>query len=110
MIREEAEKKDRASLRETADRLHEELESIRKAAYEAMADPSDADRALEARARVIEMAGRCAHGAIISAAGRGNLADHAAQRVYREALAFTVLAQNRMIQEATLKRLIRGPL
>ena len=35
--------------------------------------------------------GRAAHAAVVAAAGAGNLLSHPAQRVYREALAFSVL-------------------
>lgn len=37
-----------------------------------------------------------------------NYAHHPAQRVYREALAFTVTGQNTVVMEATLARLIRS--
>jgi len=65
----------------------------------------DVDRSLKARSAAIELMGRAAHAAVLAAAGAGNLMTHPAQRVYREALAFSVLALSPAIQEATLERL-----
>jgi hypothetical protein len=45
---------------------------------------------------------------VIAAAGAGNLMTHPAQRVYREALAFSVLALLPSIQEAALRKLSNG--
>ncbi|RPH37461.1 MAG: cobalamin biosynthesis protein CobD, partial [Planctomycetota bacterium] len=56
-----------------------------------MEENSDLDRGLRARAAAIEFAGRTTHAAVVAAAGAGNLITHPAQRVYREALAFSVL-------------------
>ncbi len=107
VMRDEAQKKESAVIRSAAERLESELGSCRDEAYAAMEEPSDVARSLEARARAIELAGRCAHAAVVASAGAGNLMDHPAQRVYREALAFSVLAINRPIQEAALERLAR---
>lgn len=67
-------------------------------------DPVDG---LAARGDAIALAGRIAHAAVTAWAGQANLSDHAAQRVYREVLGFTVLAQTRAVQGATLAALAR---
>jgi alkylation response protein AidB-like acyl-CoA dehydrogenase len=105
VLREEAVKKKSASMKAAADRLEWELEDCRQGAYKAMEDNADLDRSLRARSAAIELAGRTAHAAVIAAAGAGNLLTHAAQRVYREALAFSVLALSPPIQDAALARL-----
>jgi alkylation response protein AidB-like acyl-CoA dehydrogenase len=105
IMEDEALRKESAAIRKAAERLSAELASCRHEAYAAMDDPSDPARNLAARARAIELAGRFAHAAVVASAGSGNLMDHPAQRVYREALAFSVLAINRPIQEAALARL-----
>jgi alkylation response protein AidB-like acyl-CoA dehydrogenase len=64
-------------------------------------------RGLAARARAIELAGRCSHAGVAAWVGAANRADHPAQRVFREALGFTVLAQTRDVQRATLAALAR---
>lgn len=61
---------------------------------------------LEIRAWAIDLAVRCAHAAIAASGGAANSIDHPAQRVYREALVYTVSAQTVPIMEATLQRLI----
>lgn len=61
---------------------------------------------LKARAWAIDLAVRCAHAAVTSSSGAANSASHPAQRVYREALVFTVSAQTSAIMEATLDRLV----
>lgn len=60
---------------------------------------------LRLRAKQIDLAVRCAHAAVASSSGAANLLDHPAQRVYREALVFTVSAQTGPIMAATLDRI-----
>ena len=107
VMRDEAEKKKSAAIAGAADRLQAELDRCNVEIETAIGDREDTARALKARAWAIDLAVRCAQAGVVSSSGAGNLADHAAQRVYREALAFTVLAQTRPIQEATLERLCR---
>ncbi len=70
-----------------------------------MEENLDVARSLKARSTAIELMGRIAHAAVLAAAGAGNLMSHPAQRVYREALAFSVLALSPPIQEAALARI-----
>ena len=63
--------------------------------------------ALATRGRVIQAMGRCAHAAVTAAAGSANLAGHPAQRIWREALVFTVLSQTSDVRAATLAALSR---
>lgn len=88
--------------------LSEKLELCREEAYGAMDNPEDRRRSLAARAWAIEMALRCAAAAVVSSSGAGNSMRHPAQRVYREALVFSVSAQTGAIMEATLNRLSSG--
>lgn len=95
------------AIAQAADVLEQELDRCREEAYSAMEEKGDTTRSLEARAWAIELAARCAHAAITASSGQGNSVNHPAQRVYREALVFTVLAQTKPILEATLERIIR---
>jgi hypothetical protein len=61
--------------------------------------------ALAARAEAIALMARCAHAAVVASAGSANLATHAAQRCWREALVFTVLGQSADVRAATLDAL-----
>jgi alkylation response protein AidB-like acyl-CoA dehydrogenase len=108
VLREEAAKKNNGAMREAADRLDRELAACRGEAYRAMEENSDLQRGLAARAAAIELAGRTTHAAVLAAAGAGNLLNHPAQRVYREALAFSVLALSPPIQAAAIDRLSNG--
>lgn len=90
---------------DVAGRLEAELEERRAAVERAVEKQDDVAQGLEARSRAIALAGRAAHAAVLAAAGRGNLAGHAAQRVWREALAFSVLALTPAIQQAALARM-----
>jgi len=108
VLREQAAKRGNDGMKAAADRLDRELEAVRQEAYRAMEENADLERGLKARAAVIELAGRATHAAVIAAAGAGNLASHPAQRVYREALAFSVLALSPPIQDAALRRLTNG--
>ncbi|WP_365672005.1 hypothetical protein [Okeania sp. SIO3I5] len=53
------------------------------------------------------LAQRCAAAVVTVASGAANHKNYAAQRVYREALVYTVAAQTTDIMEATLKNLVR---
>lgn len=61
---------------------------------------------LELRAGAINLAGRCAQAAVTVSSGAANYEHHAAERVYREALVFTVSGQTTAVMEATLDRLL----
>lgn len=63
---------------------------------------------LDMRSWAIELAVRCAHAAVTVSSGAANYTHHAAQRVYREALVFTVSGQTTAVMEATLSRLVRS--
>lgn len=91
---------------ETLEKLSEELEQCREFAYKAMEEGSSMKDGLNARGWAIELAGRCAFAAVIASSGGGNAMTHPAQRVYREALVFAVLAQTDAIMAATLDRLM----
>ena len=89
--------------------LAEELATCRTAIYQAQrpSDNQEVDR-LKLRAWAIELAVRCAHAAVIASRGSANHMQHPAQRIYREALAFTVFGQTTAVMEATLKQLVKG--
>jgi alkylation response protein AidB-like acyl-CoA dehydrogenase len=61
------------------------------------------------RGWAIELAGRCAHAGVTVSSGAANLLHHSAQRVYREALVFTVSGQTTGLMAATVNHLIRSP-
>lgn len=88
--------------------LDRELLECRSAIREAQQNPDlELTEKQQLRAWAIELSVRCAHAAITVSSGAANYSHHAAQRVYREALVFTVTAQTTGIMEATLARLIR---
>ncbi len=91
--------------------LSEELAECREATREAQHDLSEEStpERLEVRAWAIDLAVRCAHAAVTASSGAANSLRHPAQRVYREALVYTVSAQTPPILEATLRRLVRRP-
>jgi kynurenine formamidase/alkylation response protein AidB-like acyl-CoA dehydrogenase len=62
---------------------------------------------LQLRAWAIDLATRIAHAAVAVSSGTANYLHHPAQRVYREALVFTVTGQTSAVMEATLERLSR---
>jgi len=91
-------------------RLSEELQELKRATEAARSDLTEQttqDR-LELRAWQIELAVRCAHAAVASSSGAANSMNHPAQRIYREALVYTVSAQTGPIMEATLHRISKA--
>lgn len=109
VLRVAAERKGNPVLAEALKALEGELESCRAATARAQVQASAANREerLHVRAWAIELAVRCAHAAIAATSGGANQLSHPAQRLYREALVYTVSAQTTPIMEATLARLAR---
>lgn len=62
---------------------------------------------LKLRAWTIDLATRIAHACVTVSSGAANYSHHDAQRIYREALVFTVTGQTSAVMEATLARLVR---
>ncbi|MBX3118084.1 MAG: acyl-CoA/acyl-ACP dehydrogenase [Fimbriimonadaceae bacterium] len=104
-----AEKKPLPFLPVTYSALLEEFGACRAAMGKAQESGLDVvtDEKLRIRAWAIELAVRCAHAAIVSSSGAANIITHPAQRIYREALVYSVSAQTTDIMEATLSRLTR---
>lgn len=72
---------------------------------ELMDHPEYKEHALAARAWCIEMGVRVAHMAVAAVGGAANNRDHTAQRLFREAMFYTLTAQTRDVRNATLSRL-----
>ena len=75
---------------------------------QADADATPGDRtgdAAEVRAWCIDLGVRAAHAAVVASGGSANLLDHTAQRLFREAMVYTLIAQTRDLQTASLHRL-----
>ncbi|MFB2876225.1 cyclase family protein [Floridanema aerugineum] len=96
-------------IEETFHNLASEFNDCRQAIREAQ---ENADLPLaekhKLRSWAIALSVRCAHAAITVSSGAANLKSHPAQRVYREALVFTVSGQTQAIKAATLQRLVNS--
>ncbi len=88
--------------------LQQELSNCRTAIREAQqySGMGMAER-LQLRGWAIDLTARIAHAAVTVSSGAANYSNHAAQRVYREVLVFTVTGQTSAVMEATLERLRR---
>lgn len=87
--------------------LSQELSSCRTAIRQAQQNDNISwDKRLQLRAWAVDLAVRCAHAAVTVSSGAANYSNHAAQRVYREALVFTVTGQTTAVMEATLAFLV----
>lgn len=87
--------------------LNNELTRCESAIMQALSPNSQTWEAqLQLRAWAINLAQRCASAAVTVSSGAANYRYHAAQRVYREALVFTVSGQTIAVMEATLRRLV----
>lgn len=88
------------------DSLQQELNNCRNAIQQAQKNSGvELAERLQLRAWAIDLAGRIAHAAVTVSSGAAIYSHHDAQRVYREALVFTVTGQTRAVMEATLGRL-----
>jgi alkylation response protein AidB-like acyl-CoA dehydrogenase len=88
--------------------LIQELAECRRSIYATYSQETSFDVKLKLRAWSIELAVRCAHAAVIISSGAANSTFHPAQRVYREALVFSVAGQTNAVLEATLEQLRRS--
>lgn len=88
--------------------LNQEVSHCRDLIRQAQKNHQCLDRELQLRAWAIDLAVRCAHAAIVVSSGAANYKNHPAQRVYREALVFTVSGQTTALMEATLVQLQRS--
>lgn len=86
--------------------LNVELQQCRSAI--AQATHLDFPQKLQLRAWAIDLAVRCAFAGVTVSGGSANYIHHPAQRVYREALVFSVSGQTPAIMAATLKQLTRN--
>ncbi len=87
--------------------LEQELIELREKMLKAEGDTElSFDVKLILRAKAINLAGRCAQGAVAVSSGAANYENNPAQRVYREALLFAVSGQTTNVMAATLDKLI----
>ncbi|MEM8778319.1 MAG: acyl-CoA dehydrogenase family protein [Cyanobacteria bacterium P01_G01_bin.49] len=92
-------------------KLNDEFNQCQTQILEAMRTPSTRfEENLKLRVWAINLAQRCSQAAVTVSSGAANYLSHPAQRVYREALVFTVFAQTTDLMKATLERLIQAPL
>jgi alkylation response protein AidB-like acyl-CoA dehydrogenase len=109
ILQRNAQRRNLCVAQEVYDQLSAELENLRaeQEAFRTQISDETTDDRLKLRARLIEMAVRCAHAAITSSSGAANSMSHPAQRVYREALVYTVSAQTGPVMDATLREIAR---
>jgi hypothetical protein len=102
LLRGEGERRSNTAALRAATALEDEL----TAAWAAV-NRCDADLAKTARtrARCIDLGVRAAHAAVAAGSGAANSLEHAAQRLFREAMVYTLIAQTRDLQTATFERL-----
>lgn len=87
--------------------LAEELQNCRQLIY--AAESHTFESRLQLRAWAIDLAVRCAHAAVVVSAGAANAMSHPAQRIFREAMVFSVTGQTSAVMEVTLAQLLRSP-
>ncbi|HEY9824102.1 MAG TPA: acyl-CoA dehydrogenase family protein [Stenomitos sp.] len=92
--------------------LQQQLQTLRQRIYQAEAAETvdsasslDYEDRLVLRAQAIQMAVQCSHAAVATARGGAIALSHPAQRIYREALAYTVFGQTSDVMAATLQQI-----
>ncbi|MEM6752617.1 MAG: cyclase family protein, partial [Cyanobacteria bacterium P01_C01_bin.38] len=108
VIKSAMKKKSLSFINDAYNSLQAELNNCRSAIAEVRQQEVEFSQKLQLRAWAIDLTTRIAHAAVTVSSGAANYAHHAAQRVYREALVFTVSGQSSAIMEATLARLTRN--
>ncbi len=91
--------------------LNQELIDCRQSLFDAvLAENSAFEHKLKLRVWAINLAGRCSQAAVTASSGAANSLSHPAQRVYREALLFSISGQTTAVMEATLRQLLSDPI
>ncbi|MGF1482479.1 MAG: acyl-CoA dehydrogenase family protein [Cyanophyceae cyanobacterium] len=93
------------TIKQCYDSLGHELASCRQQMFQALSKTASFEQRLRLRVGAINLAGRCTQAAVIASSGAANASCHAAGRVYREALVFSVSGQTTAVMEASLKQL-----
>ena len=87
--------------------LTQEVNNCQQAMLEATASEEQSfSQKLQLRAQSINLANKCSQAAVVACSGAANYISHPAQRVYREALMFSVFGQTTAVMEATLQQLL----
>ncbi|MCJ8282975.1 MAG: cyclase family protein, partial [Rivularia sp. ALOHA_DT_140] len=102
------EKKSLSFIKDAFNSLQAELNTCRSTISKTRQQEVEFTQKLQLRAWAIDLTTRIAHAAVTVSSGSANYSHSAAQRVYREALVFTVTGQSSAIMEATLERLTRN--
>ena len=105
-----AERRPLPAIQRAAQAFARELEDVRAQIRDANARNSEPEffaNAVKLRAHVIDLAARAAHAAVAANSGGANNLTHPAQRLYREAMFYTIQAQTSDVMDATLSRLER---
>jgi len=111
IVRDLAESRNSDIMRRTVETLESEM-SARRDLVDKWRDRMDTegykDCALDARAGCIEFGVRAAHAAVAATGGGANALDNPAQRLFREAMFYTLTAQTRDVQATTLEHIIES--
>ena len=110
LLCESAERRPLPVIGRAAQSFARELENVRAQIREANTRTGEPDffaNAVKLRAHAIDLAVRAAHAAVAANSGGANNLSHPAQRLYREAMFYTIQAQTTDVMDATLARLER---
>jgi alkylation response protein AidB-like acyl-CoA dehydrogenase len=109
LLRKYLETRHNKQIEDAALALDSELAELRTDAgkwFDLTATPAYKENALRIRAWAIDLGVRAAHAAVIAGGGGTNNLNHPAQRLYREAMFYTLTAQTPDVQTASLKRIV----
>ena len=103
-----SDKKNSAFVRETREHLSMELTACSDKIFLSLNTDTSYEDKLALRVEAINLANRCAQGAMMASGGSANDIDNQAGRIYREVLVFSVLAQTTDTMEGSLKLLLNS--
>ncbi|MDJ0601034.1 MAG: acyl-CoA dehydrogenase family protein [Crocosphaera sp.] len=107
IVKQVAETKQLDFIQEAYNHLHEEWQICQRKILEAITiNERSFEDDLELRVWSINLAQRCSKAAVTVSSGAANYYNHPAQRVYKEALVFSVFAQTTDIMKASLEQLM----
>ncbi len=107
-----AERRKIAAVSHAADKMKDELSRLRSEVHNWQGHGENEERfrrAVELRAWAIQFAVRAAHACVTASSGAANSLTHPAQRLFREAMFYTIQAQTQEVMAGTLELITTPP-
>lgn len=106
VLQQQAETKGFEFLQQAHQQLQQQWQQLQQQTIDASQSSASFEFKLNLRAKAIDMASRCTQAAVVASSGAANSLQHPAQRLYREALVFSISGQTLEVMQASIESLL----